>query len=130
MKAEERIAVLHARMEARQRAKERRRKWATGALCISAAVCLFLLLSGGRAGNTGGYILAAGIAIMAGGVITVLLNSRQGKNVRSKPEKTIKRGPERISFLQDDALMAAAGGKNEDPEEEKKTDQHITRGMV
>ena len=84
-----RIEALHARMEIRRRARERRKTVALGMCSSGLALCLLLFVFGedgthavGFAGlyngttilfeNAGGYVLTAVIAFMVGVLITVL----------------------------------------------------------
>jgi len=89
MTARERVVSLHARMEARQRERERRKTSALGAACVVLAACLLVLVFGGPAahcggaagmysgaimlfGNAGAYVLTALIAFAAGSLATLL----------------------------------------------------------
>ena len=89
MTAEERVASLHARMEARQRERERRKTSALGAACAVLTVCLLALVFGGTASHRGGaagmysgaimlfenagaYVLTALIAFAVGSLATLL----------------------------------------------------------
>lgn len=88
MTAEERIASLHARMDALRERRERKKTAALGAGCGLLTVCLVLLIFGqGTAGggtanlysgavmlfeNAGGYVLLAVAAFMVGVIVTVL----------------------------------------------------------
>ncbi len=104
MTAEERVAALHARMDALRRVRERRKTAALGAGCGALAVCLCLLVfsrdsaRGGTASpysgaamlfeNAGGYVLAAVIAFMAGVVVTaVLIRKKNRTENEAKQEK-------------------------------------------
>ena len=88
--AEERIAALHARMDALRRARERRKTIALSAADIFLAACLILtvmiegkLHSAASAGlysgaillfeGSGGYVLTAVIAFFAGAVLTLVI---------------------------------------------------------
>ncbi len=96
MRAEERVAALHMKMDARRRAKERRKTGAIGAAASALAACLFLLVfSGGRAHSggiagmysgatmlfedAGGYVLLALGAFMAGVIVTAVLQRHRKK---------------------------------------------------
>ena len=89
MTAEERVASLHTRMEARERKQERRKTSLLGAACAVLTVCLLVLVFGGTAAhrggavemysgsimlfeNAGGYVLTALIAFVVGMLATLL----------------------------------------------------------
>lgn len=89
MTAEERVASLHARMDALREKRERRKTAALGASCAALAAGLVLLIfsegTGGPGGtaslysgatilseNAGGYVPLAVAAFIAGVIITVL----------------------------------------------------------
>jgi uncharacterized membrane protein len=101
MTTEERLSSLHARMEIRQRAKQRRETGMSGAVCAALAMCLLFLLyessgthpSGGPdmyCGSTmlfedaGGYVLVAVIAFMIGVLVTVVLKRRRKKKEKQE----------------------------------------------
>lgn len=103
---QERIKTLHAKMDARKKAKEWRKTYAVGASGAVLAVSLFAVIIGGgahRGGvtgiysgsamlyeNAGGYVMAALVAFSSGVVITVLCIRRQkkktGKGGTPKPD--------------------------------------------
>ena len=89
MTAEERVASLHARMEARARERERRKTSLLGTACAVLTVCLLVIVFGGTAAhrggaadmysgsimlfeNAGGYVLTALIAFVVGSLATLL----------------------------------------------------------
>ena len=99
MTSEERVASLHARMDALRRMRERRKTGVIGAASAVLTICLILLVftGGGRsAGGTvglysgammlfeeaGGYVLLAVIAFMVGVVITALCFRYRKKHER------------------------------------------------
>ncbi len=106
MKAEERVFVLHRKMEAARRRREKRKTGTMGAASLSLAACLAVLIfaegpahSGGTPGmfsgatmlfeNAGGYVLLAVAAFMAGVVTTVLIKrSQRKKKEASEKEQT------------------------------------------
>ncbi len=124
MTADERVAALHQRMTALRRAREKQKTGAIGAACVVLALCLSLVIftgSGGHPGGTasmysgaamlfegsGGYVLAAVIAFMAGVIVTVLLIRRKNRkqdhsekdgtgprNMADKHQKNYHRGGE------------------------------------
>jgi len=131
MTNEDRIRVLHTRVAAMRRARERRKTGAIGAASAALTMCLLFIILGDREISPGGmaglycgssmlfegagpYVLIAIIAFMAGVVITVLLKRQQGRHDQNKSKS--------IDYLQDDSLLTAAGGKKEEPEEIKKMD--------
>ena len=100
MTAEERIASLHQRMEARRRRRERRQLNGLRVAPLALTACLAALLVGNGMGhggapagaftgatmlfeNAGGYVLVAVAAFMLGVVITVVCLRRN----RSNPKK-------------------------------------------
>ena len=90
MTEEERVAVLHQKMEARRRMKERRKTGLLGAMSCVLITCLVALIGiqgGAHQGATtaslysgatmlfedvGGYVLLAIVAFMAGACLAVL----------------------------------------------------------
>ena len=111
MTADDRVAALHARMDARRRVQEQRKTFVIGACCILNAVCLFLFIfgsgiahGGGTTGiysgammlfeDAGGYVLVAVISFTAAVIITVLCMRHQMHNKETlggnkKKEETI-----------------------------------------
>lgn len=94
MTKEERVLKLHEKMTVRKQKKENARTWAAGAGSLALFACLIALIGssgpahlGATAGlysgatllfeGTGGYVLAAFVAFMAGVVITVLLKAHR-----------------------------------------------------
>ena len=136
MTAEERVAALHAKMNVRRQARERRKTRAVGAVCAFFAVGLLALVIGGIAvyfggtackergaatlpENAGGCVLLAIAVFLTGVVVTAVLLRRRGKK-QERDKVPIERLP-------DGALAMAAGGKNgeqkpETAEEQKDSD--------
>ena len=100
---EERIAVLHERMAARERARKQRRVYALRAAAVAIAACLLLVIYGGgvaRQGgtvglysgatlffeNAGAYVLVALLAFMAGAAVTVACIRKQRKERKDIPD--------------------------------------------
>ena len=111
MTAEERVASLHARMEARQREREQRKTSALGAACAVLTVCLLVLVFGGTAShrsgaagmysgaimlfeNAGGYVLTALIAFAVGTLATLLGLRHRDRAARGGTEKPHAADPE------------------------------------
>jgi hypothetical protein len=104
MTTEERLAALHTKMNERRRMRERRRTGYIGACCVLLSVCLVLLIFGSGAHNcasagifsgsmmlfegSGGYVLIAVVAFMAGAAITILLIKKKERDAKSKEEIT------------------------------------------
>lgn len=103
MTAEERVAALHARMDAMQRAQERRKTQYYGAGSAALFICLLVMIFGGSAGHLGGiaalysgatmlfenagaYVLAAVLAFMAGVLLTVFLLRSRKKSEKIEKE--------------------------------------------
>ena len=100
MTAEDRVASLHEKMDARRRIKEHRKTAAIGTGCVALTLCLCLcVFSGGNAHclgqagmysgsmmfeGAGGLVLAAVIAFMAGVVVTVFCLKYQKPESRGK----------------------------------------------
>ena len=101
----ERVAALHAKMDALRRKRERRGTAALAAGCAGLTACLAMLVFGGSAGrggtaglytgasllfeDAGPYVLLAVAAFMAGAVVTAfLLKRRGGRNERQDAGKT------------------------------------------
>jgi len=142
MTAEERVQSLHSRMKARQHRKEYHKTVLVGIGCVCSAAALILLLinNGARTSpvtgmysassmlseNAGGYVLTAVIAFMAGVVITVILKRVQEskeKNLedkRSSDDQNEQIQKDRVSFLDDDIIFQAAGGKKQHYEDKEK----------
>ena len=112
MTAEERVASLHARMDALRERRERKKTAALGAGCGLLAACLILLIgnigtgaSGGTAGlysgatmlfeNAGGYVLLAVAAFMVGVIVTATLMRSRRKEAGQKDEKQGTERPNR-----------------------------------
>ena len=112
MTNEERVQSLHARIDALQRVRERRKTRAIGAASVALTLCLILsIFSGGgthlsgAAGlysgatmlfeSAGAYVLIAIIAFMAGVIVTVVLlrgrAKREEASGKQNPEKRIER---------------------------------------
>lgn len=111
MTAEERVASLHARMEARQRERERRKKSVLGAACAALTVCLLVLVFGGTASRRGGaagmysgaimlfenagtYVLSALIAFVVGSLATLLGLHHRDRAARGGAEEQHASGAE------------------------------------
>lgn len=94
MTAEEKVTLLHEKMDALRHVRERRKTGIIGAAGVIMAVCLLLLLfkgdlmhNGGIADlysgaamlfeDAGGYVLAALAAFTAGVIITAVIIKRQ-----------------------------------------------------
>jgi hypothetical protein len=93
--AEERVASLHVKMERRKRLREQRRTGLIGGSCVVLSLCLAVCIfaggthNGGTAGmysgatmlfeGSGGYVLVAVIAFMAGAAVAMLLIRQKGK---------------------------------------------------
>lgn len=104
MTTDERVQILHARMDALRRTRERRRTAALSATGVILAVCLILLVfSGGAVSssplsvpysgstmlleNAGGYVLVAMIAFFLGVIVTTAIRRRLGSDAEEKNEK-------------------------------------------
>lgn len=91
---EERIAALHARMNARRRKREQRKTAGLSAACVGLTVCLTALIFHGNCthfsgaeglytgsmmlfGDAGAYVLTAVLAFMMGAAVTVLIIRRR-----------------------------------------------------
>ena len=96
MNKEERVAALHAKMEARTRTKERQKTGVIGACSVALSICLLLGLFSGVIANpaetsgmysgammlfegVGGYALVAIAAFTAAVIITVYCMRRPKK---------------------------------------------------
>ena len=129
MTAEERVASLHERMQARERERKRLRAAALGASCAGVAACLLWMILGdgarlgGTAGlysgatmvfeNAGPFVRTAVLAFAVGvALAAVLLRRREQERRRARRDET----PD--ASLPEDMLAMAAGGQNE----EKKPD--------
>lgn len=135
MTNEERIQALHARVAVLQQQRERRKTGAIGAASVVLTVCLlFMVFSdgihpGGAAGlysgstmlfeGAGPYVLIAIVSFMAGVIVTVILKRQQARNDQSRLKDSNNKELEHINYLQDDTLLAATGGKNEEIEKVK-----------
>ena len=101
MTTDERVQILHARMDALRRRRERHRTAALSATGVVLAVCLILLVfSGGGVGfppvsapysgstmlldNAGGYVLVAMIAFFLGVVVTTAIRRHLGSDAAEK----------------------------------------------
>lgn len=106
MTAEERVAALHARMDAMQRARERRKTQYYGAGSAALFVCLLVMIFGGSVAHPGGmaalysgatmlyenagaYVLAAVLAFMAGVLLTVFLLRSRRKSEKIEKEAAV-----------------------------------------
>ena len=142
--SEELVTSLHLRMLQKRQKREKRVTSVIGAAWAGLMLCLVALVFGGSLHpfgtadvysgasilfeNAGPYVLVAIAAFMAGVVITVLIKRQQAGNGQSGSKKTEPEDRKRIDLIQDDALLAAVGGKKENQgEEEKKMDR--TGGM-
>ena len=109
MTAEERVASLHAKMDALRRVRERRKTGAIGAASLVLTICLILLVvsaggqhPGGAAGlysgatmlfeDAGSYVLIAIIAFMVGVIVTVTIMRRRMKEADQSNTRREKRG--------------------------------------
>lgn len=107
MTKEERVLKLHEKMAVRKQKKENARTWAAGAGSLALFACLIALIGssgpahlGATAGlysgatllfeGTGGYVLAALIAFMAGVVITIVLKMRHGNRTGDVSENDME----------------------------------------
>ena len=99
MTNEERIASLHARMNALEKKREKRGTAALGAVCAALGVCLCMLVfrrggQGSTAGvysgatmlfeDAGSYVLLAAAAFMAGVIVTAVCIRRRKKGEEQK----------------------------------------------
>ena len=113
MTAEERVAALHARMDALRRVRERRKTGAIGVASLVLTICLILLVvsgggqhPGGAAGlysgatmlfeDAGSYVLIAIIAFMIGVVVTAALmrNRKKGTDRMDENQRSEKTNDE------------------------------------
>ena len=119
MTPEARVLALHARMDARRRARERRKTAALGSAGTILTACLIYIVfsgSGTRFGsaagpyagaallfeNAGGYVLAAVLAFMAGAAVTVFLLHRREQAGKSEDGRKLKY-PEQSSKFKDES---------------------------
>ena len=104
MTTDERVQILHARMDALRRTRERRRTAALSAAGVVLGVCLILLIfSGGAVSsspllvpysgstmlleNAGGYVLVAMIAFFLGVIVTTAIRRHLGADAPGRDEK-------------------------------------------
>ena len=132
MTSEEMVSSLHMRMKILRRKQEQRTTAALGGVCGLLAAGLALVLAGhgvytGTADclytgsamlfeGAGGYVLTAVIAFMVGVVITVIIKWNLEKKKQGTHDNQAKH--ETVSFLEDDTLLQAAGGKKPDRAEQ------------
>ena len=144
MTKEERVRSLHKKIRNRYRHKEYRKTGILGITCFCMSAGLFLMIlngtcrSGTAAGmytassilfdDVGGYVLTAVIAFMIGVVITVIIRKHLEKKEKElsderKPVFRTEAEDDLISFMQDESVMMAAGGKGQD-ESKNMTEQN------
>ena len=110
MTAEEKVAILHARMKIRQRRREKQILAALSTASTGLFLCLILLIFGSESahyagtagvysgammlfGGAGSYVLTAIIAFMAGVIITVLcIRYRRRIGAKNHPQVSLTEG--------------------------------------
>lgn len=141
--AEEMVRAVHVQAGALQRAKTRRRLSLTGGACGFLSVLLLGVIGafGGLlhhpltesyAGasllgdSVGGYVLVAAAVFMLGVAVTTIIKQQQKK--KSDQQKTDVGLVQKNDglFLDDNALLMAAGGRKTQEKEQKEDNSEIT----